>query len=265
MIWPSSIREINALPDSEKYAIYQTLIPEWLFNEYGIETFSHEPQSIVDQPVIIFRCPDKSRSVEITIKRRASELDPLLYLHMADTFNNQLVVLLVVVNDPDAPRFNTDVDVHGNRTQFGTSLRNIAAEVDAMRAGLAPGQVRRGLRKFRDMVPLFETFVGKIGHDIFFIEPLAYHNAIIFERYGFNYLKGYNEMVDIHRQFLPGGTLHQKLSVDQPFRQPSYWQTVRGRSWSIHDGILGHPFTGFQMYKHIHTHAGVNTFPNAIW
>ncbi|MBZ0292315.1 MAG: hypothetical protein K8L99_07080, partial [Anaerolineae bacterium] len=63
----------------------------------------------------------------------------------------------------------------------------------------------------------------------------------------------------------PGGSLYARLRDDNPFRQPTAWQTVRGRSWAIHDGILGYPFTGFQMYKTIGQHAGINTFPDAQW
>jgi hypothetical protein len=134
-----------------------------------------------------------------------------------------------------------------------------------MQAGLAPGQIRAGLRVFKQLVPLFEQFVQRMGHDLFFIEPLAYHNAIIFERYGFNYIRGLQQMHIIHREFQPGGELYKRLSPDQPFRQPAAWQRVRGRAWAIHDGILGHPFTGFQMYKTLGKSAGVNTFPDGEW
>lgn len=260
--WPASIRGINNLPDDEKIAIYRTLLPDWLYTQYGIDpdTLSYEGKRVVQ-----FRAPSNTRGLEVIVRRRAADIDPMLYLNMADTFNNQLLVLLVVVNDPDAPRFNIDRDEEGNPTHLGTTSRNRAAEEAAMRAGLAPGQVRAGLRVFKQLVPLFETFVQRMGHDLFFIEPLAYHNAIVFERYGFNYVRGYQEMVNIHREFQPGGYLHSKLTADNPFRQPDAWRTVRGRSWAIHDGILGHPFTGFQMYKRIGMHAGLNTFPDLQW
>jgi hypothetical protein len=262
--WPPSIREINSLPDEEKHAIYKTLLPDWLYSDYGIDRNSLRLADD-DNPIVTFRCPQGSRAMEISVKRRAMDIDPMLYLNMTDTFNNQLLVLLVVVNDPDAPRFNTDIDQDGNPTQFGTVSRNVIAEEAAMKAGLAPGQVRKGLRAFRQSVPDFEAFVEKMSHDVFFIEPLSYANAIVFERYGFNYLQGHKEMERIHDQFQPGGELHNKLTPDNPFRQPDAWKKIRGRAWAIHDGILGHPFTGFQMYKRLGVHAGVNTFPDAEW
>ncbi len=263
---PHSIREINNLPDSDKHGIYRTLLPDWLFERYGINPDIHQSQ-FHKHPIVSFRCPKGSRSMEITVKRNAADLDAMMYLNMADTFNNQLLVLLVVVNDLDALRFNVDVDQHGNHTHFGTTTRNYAAEQAAMEAGLAPGQIRKGLRVFKESVPIFEQFVSNMGHDMFLIEPLAYHNAIVFERYGFNYLRGRKDMIEINAQFQPGGELYRKLqdSESNIFRQSEHWKTIRGRSWAIHDGILGHPFTGFQMYKRVGIHAGVETFPNATW
>lgn len=259
---PSSIREINLLPDDEKYAVYQTLLPDWLYSAYRID---RQTLSVDGSPVVKFRCPNGSRAVEISVKRQLSDTDPVIYLNMADTFNNQLLVLLLVVNDLDSPRFNIDFDEHGNRTQLGTTGRNLVAEEMAMKAGLAPGQIRKGLRSFSQSLPLLETFVGNMGHDLFLIEPLAYHNAWFFERRGFNYMRGYKEMCRIDAEFRPEGELHKKLSPASIFRQEDCWKSVRGRSWAIHDGILGHPFTGFQMYKRVGVHAGICTFPDATW
>ncbi|MBZ0282775.1 MAG: hypothetical protein K8L97_18690 [Anaerolineae bacterium] len=261
-MWPNSIREINDLPDAEKRAIYTTLLPDWLFTTYNMD---RETLTINGQVAVRFRYPSGSRALEISVKRGPADADPMLYLNMADTFNNQLLVLLVVVNDPDSERFNIDVDEHGNPSHLGTVGRNLSAEESALKAGLAPGQIRKGLRSFRHAVPLFEEFVHSMGHDMFLIEPLAYHNAIVFERYGFNYMRGHQEMIRINKEFQPDGELHLKLTPDRIFRQPDRWKTIRGRSWAIHDGILGHPFTGFQMYKRIGVDAGVNTFPDARW
>lgn len=259
---PTSIRELNNLPIERKNSIYSTLIPGWVYTDYSIDRNSFEKDG---HKVIIFRYPSGSRAVEITVKNKGQDRDPLLYLNMADTFNNQLLVLLVQVNNPHSPRFNTDIDEQGNPTNFGTTSRNIPAEKAAKEFGLAPGQIRQGLRSFRATVPIFEEFVSNLGHDMFFIEPLAYHNAIVFERYGFSYLRGLSEMNHIHQEFQPEGEYHRKLNVSNPFRDKEAWKTVRGRSWAIHDGILGHSFTGFQMYKRIGIDAKVNTFPNAIW
>ncbi len=259
---PSSIREINSLPDADKHSIYKVLLPDWLFSTYGVDrnTLTADGHNVVK-----FRCPSGSRALEITAKRRIQDTDPILYVNIADTFNNQLLVLLVVVNDLESPRFDIDLDENGNKTQLGTNTRNLVAEEAAMKAGLAPGQIRKGLRSFKQSIPTFEDFVQQMGHDLFLIEPLAYHNAIIFERYGFNYIRGHQEMVRINEEFRPQGEIHSKLSDLSVFRSKNAWETVRGRSWAIHDGILGHPFSGFQMYKRIGIHSNVNTFPDSSW
>lgn len=260
--WPNSLRELNNLPEVEKRRCYSTLLPEWLFTSYGVD---RESLSVDGKPVVFFRWPKGSRAFELTVRLHPFDRDPLLYLNMTDTQNNQLLVLLVVINNPDSPRFDIDIDEQGRATTLGTDGRNLVAEVAAMQAGLAPGQIRMGLRVFKQAVPIFEQFVKNLGHEMFIIEPLAYHNAITFERYGFSYMRGRQRMEKIHQAFLPDGELHAKLTPDNPFRQPDYWRSVRGRSWAIHDGILGYPFSDFQMYKRIGVHAGMSTFPESIW
>ena len=255
--WPDSIRGINALPENEKRSLYLTLIPEWLYADGFLD---RETLTVDGQSVVQMRCPKGSRAFEIAIRRRAADKVPMLYLNMADTFNNRLVVLLVAINDPDAPRFDTDYDAEEKRTHFGTVSRNIGEELAAMRAGLAPGQVRAGLRWFRRLVPVFERFVANMGQDLFFMEPLAYHNAIACERNGFSYERGYQEMLRIDQGFQPGGELHASLTPNNPFRHPEFAQSIRGRSWAIHDGILGHPYTGVHMYKRLGIDAGIRTF-----
>ena len=260
---PKSIREINNLSEAEKIKIYSKLLPEWLFVDHDINPDTLNGGN--GHQAIEFKFAEGTRSLEITVKPDHQMIDPLLYLNMADTFNNQIIVLLLVINDLNSPRYDTDVDTDGNKTKFGTASRNIPAELNAMKNGLAPGQVRKGLRSFKHIVPVFEKFIQSMGHDIYFIEPLAYHNAISFEKHGFNYMRGLSEMYSIHQEFQPDGDLYLKLDSDNPFRSINAWQSVRGRSWAIHDGILGKPFTGFQMYKRIYLDANINTFPNARW
>ncbi len=260
--WPYTLQEINDLPEPQKLAIYRTLIPDWLFLRYHID---RETVSVDGRRVVEFRCPAGSRALELTVWHRPEAQDPLLYLHMADSFNSQITVLLLIINDPCAPRFNIDVDEQGRSTELGTAGRNLEEERRAMEHGLAPGQIRAGLRSFRGELPNFERFVSRMGHDLFMIEPLTYHNAIMFESFGFSYMRGRQVMESIHAGFQPGGTLHHCMNGSTPFRTPDGWKTVRGRSWAIHDGILTRPFTGIQMYKRVGHDAGVNTFPNAVW
>jgi hypothetical protein len=173
--------------------------------------------------------------------------------------------LLYILNDPASPRFDVDRRPDGSPTRFGTLKRNLEAELAAMQAGLSPGQVRRGLRLARPATAAFEEFIRSLGHEMYFIEPLYYHNAIIFERYGFTYQVGRRRMEAIQAGFQEGGELRQRLDGSTPFRQPEAADSIRLRSWAIHDGILGEPYTNITMYKKVGTRAGLNTAPGCDW
>ena len=134
-----------------------------------------------------------------------------------------------------------------------------------MQAGLSPGQVRRGLRLSSKAVPTFERFVSRTGHDMVIIEPLTYNNAITYERYGFAYFQGRKRLEWIDAVLRPGGALFHRFDGSTPFRQPDAWKSIRGRSWAIHDGILGEPLGDIRMYKRVGHRAGVNTFPDGSW
>ena len=60
-------------------------------------------------------------------------------------------------------------------------------------------------------------------------------------------------------------SLTERLDGSTPFRQPGAEQTVRGRSWAIHDGLLNEPFAGVEMYKRVGVHAGVSTAAQPSW
>jgi hypothetical protein len=257
-----SIRSINDLGNGAE-TIYRTLIPDPLLTQFQID-----PVTLCDahgHRLAQMGGPPGASSMELKIWHAVDARDPLLYLQLADTAQNQLAVLLLIANNPASPRFDTDRDCAGNPTDFGTSGRNLEAETAAMRAGLAPGQVRRGLRITRQLMPNFEAFVSRLGHQIFFMEPLAYHTAIQFEAYGCAYTLGRARMEWINREFGPCGELTRRLDGSTPFRQPSAPFTLRGRSWAIHDGILGERFSGIRMYKRIGVHANVCTFPDGVW
>ena len=154
---------------------------------------------------------------------------------------------------------------NGLSTVFGTQKRNIDAEIAAMTAGLAPGQVRRGLRLLRNAIQSFENFVTSLNHDIYFVEPLSYHNAVVFEKYGFSYQKGLKLMERIQSGFSPEGDLCNRLDGSGPFRMPEFSQSIRLRSWAIHDGILGEPFSEVTMYKYVGKSGTVDTCFNCSW
>ncbi len=258
-----SISQINNLPDEQKRQVYRHLVPHQIPLRLGID-----PETLVDdkgRSLFELKCSRGASSVELSLRHAWGTADPTMYLQIADTPNNQIEVLLFIINDPYSERFDTDRLLDGTPTYFGTLERNIEEEMRAMRAGLAPGQVRHGLGLTRRLIPTLERFVTGLNHDAVYIQPLAYHNAILFERLGFSYMMGLGRMEWIHKEFVPGGLLFKQLSENNPFRHPGAEASVRGRSWAIHDGILGEPYTGVKMYKRVEIHAGVVTFPHATW
>jgi acetoin utilization protein AcuC len=201
----------------------------------------------------------------MALRQHWDDADPVIYLEMADMSVNQLELVLLVINDPESERYDVDRMPDGRSTSFGTECRNLAEEERAMEAGLAPAQIRHGARLARRLIPQFESSVARLGHDRVHIQPLAYHNAILFERYGFAYSIGRGKMEWIDAEFASGGLLDRRLDGSTPFRQPGAGSTVRGRSWAVHDGILGEPYGGIRMYKRVGIHAGLCTFCDAAW
>ena len=75
---------------------------------------------------------------------------------------------------------------------------------------------------------------------MFFIEPLFYHNAIIFERYGFAYCAGGFDAVTM--QSSSRAAASRAADRRQPVPNAGRMADLLPRSWAIHD-ILGRPFT----------------------
>ncbi len=244
---PSTIGGINMLPDPEKRALYAKYIPQPLLEKYNLPPLT----SAAGYNLLQFRFAPGSTDV--------------LYAHLTDTMNGQIHVLLYILNDPDSPRYDVDKMPDGTPTKFGTLKRNVEAESKACEAGLAPGQVRRGLRLLGPAIEAFEGFITALGHEMYFVEPLYYHNAVIFERYGFSYQMGKRLMESIHAGFQPGGDLSSQLDGSNAFRKSEAAGSIRKRSWAIHDGILGEPFTNVTMYKRVGKQAGVVTAPGCNW
>ena len=256
---PSTIGGINKLPEREKRAIYTRYIPKELIQKFNL------PDLTENKELLQFRFAEGSSDVEMKLYHRASFQDPVLYAHLTDTLNAQIHVLLYILNDPSAPRFDVDRMPDGSPTRFGTLKRNLEAEQAALENGLAPGQVRRGLRLLQPATTAFEEFITSLGHDMYFVEPLYYHNAVIFERYGFAYQVGKRQMERIHAGFQEGGELCLRLNESNPFRSSRAANSIRLRSWAIHDGLLGEPFTNVTMYKRIGKTANISTTPGCAW
>jgi len=256
---PSTIGGINLLPESEKREIYSRYIPLQLIEKYSLRDLEQ------NQDLLRFHFAPGSSDVEMMLYHQANFPDPILYAHLADNINGQIHVLLYILNDPESPRFDVDKMPDGSPTHFGIRKRNLEAELAAMNHGLSPGQVRHGLRSLRQAMGAFEEFMTSLGHDMYYVEPLYYHNAVIFERYGFSYQMGRRLMNEIQAGFGEGGALRQKLDDSNPFRSSQAVNSIRRRSWAIHDGLLGEPFTNVTMYKRVGISANINSTPGCKW
>jgi hypothetical protein len=250
-----SLRDINSLPEREKRTLLVRLLPHRLFSLLGIDR-----RDAVADPRITIIAPDRLGFVRIDV-RSAGDRDPLFFVELADNGFRQMELSFCIICDPASPRFNVDRDAAGRDNWFAALGRNVPEELRAMKAGLFPNQVRRGLGLFADFFPRFERFVDSLGMEMIVAEPLTYDNAIRYEKYGFDYLTGRRLMREIDEGFRPGGRYHARLDGSSPFRMSGMARTVRGRSWAIHDGILDVPWDGVRIYKTVGESAGIDTFP----
>jgi len=228
----SGLIQINALEAPEKEAIYRGLIPPRLL---GLLSSPLQGNSAGKVKVI---APEGLSLARIEVRNNPADQRTLFFLDIAETHFHQMELSFCIINDPASPRFAVDVDENGIDNCFCTLGRNVPEEILAMRAGLYPNQTSRGLRMFGEFFEIFERFVDSLGMEMITAEPLTYDNAVRYERYGFDYLSGRRLMLEIDREFKPGGILFRKLDGSTPFRQPGMERTVHGRSWAIHDGIL---------------------------
>jgi hypothetical protein len=261
---PFTIRQLNNLPENVKRRMYRGLIPPALLTRFGIDPIQWTDTTREER--VFLKAEQNSEKVLITAQNSADSSDEFFALELADNSLNGIELNLIVLNDPTAPRYSIDRTSDGQPTMFGTLQRNREAEEQAMHAGLAPGQVRAGLGGSRAAFEQIDAFLSMLGHRAYFLEPLTYASAWVFEKRGFAYVRGHKLMDDIHREFQPGGRLYECLEDGSPFRKRAEAHTVRGRAWAIHDGILDAlelRWDKIRMVKQIGRHAGVETFPQA--
>ena len=260
--YPLGIRSINALPYDAKQRFYRTLVPPELLGRLGINPILWRGSGYT---VELFAEPDSGK-VNISINNPEDARDAYFVLELQDNATNGIDLNLILLNDPFAEKFDIEHDSQGKQTHWGTVTRNLVEEERAMRAGLAPAQVRAGMGFSREVLQQLDVFLALCARQAVSLEPLTYVSAWIFEKRGFAYVRGHKLMDDIQREFQPGGKLHAALDGSTPFRSPDAWQSVRGRAWAIHDGILeaiGERWRDLRMIKVVGKHAGVETFPGA--
>lgn len=264
------LQEINNSSNQVKEGIYRSLIPPAIFDRFQINPITfcdadgHRMVRLYAQP--------KDKTTLLEIKLVPSDKDCIYSLQIADTIDRIKMNLdFIIINNPFGSRFDTDIDAQGRDTLFGTATRNIESEIAAMKAGLFPGQVRKGLGLMHEFMTCMRHFCRMFGIRTISLEALFYHNAISYEQLGFTYFEGYKRLHRIDELFSQDGKLTQFLDGSTPFRQPGFERTVLGRSWAIHDGILedlkddpildGH-WESPQMYIMVENPRPSITFPN---
>jgi hypothetical protein len=258
---PTSISSISRLDTAQRREIYARLIPPEILADFGLSPYLVD---VGGNDLLEIDTAPGGSAVELSLFHQNGARDPILYGHLTDSLNGQIHVLLYIMNNPHAPRFDVDQLPDGSPTRFGTLARNLEAEAAALKAGLLPGQIREGLHRLKEAQASFERFVASLGHGLYFVEPLYYHNAIIFEQYGFAYQSGRRLMERIHRGFSAGGEFLEALDGSL-FRNKEAERSIRWRSWAIHDGIMGQPFDRVTMYKTIGKGASMSTAPGLSW
>lgn len=256
----TSLAAINRLDEPEKEVIYGDLLPPRLLSLLRLD-----PQTLLNpdgERLVRVIAPTGLGFARIEVRIRPAEQDTVFFAELSDTQYHQMELSFCIICDPTAPRFAVDVTEAGTVNWFTSQGRNIPEELRAMEAGLFPNQTRRGLRMFGEFFPRVERLTDRLGMEMIVAEPLTYDNAIRYERYGFDYLTGKRLMLEIDREFHPGGLLFKRLDGSTPFRMPGMERTVRGRSWAIHDGIMDEPWDDLRIYKMIGSNAGLNTFPD---
>lgn len=258
-----SIQELNGLPPDLREGLYSRLVPPELFRRLGVDPATGT--NAAGHRVLRVVAPSEASWARVEVRASRDDRDPLLLVDVEMSALSVPELSFVQITDPGAQRFAIDRDEDGQDTLFGTLTRNLGEEARALGAGLAPGQVRRGLRLLGPVLEAMERFCRLLGKDLFLVEPLFYHSALLYERHGCGYLLGRELIDEIHGEFEPGGRLHAALDGSTPFRQPGFDRTVRGRSWAIHDGVLsavdGVAWGGVKMYRPAGGSTGAATFP----
>lgn len=263
----SSIQDLNGLPAPLRDGLYARLIPPEALARISV----HPAVGANGAASRLIRvvAPPGQNWARVEVRASPDDRDPLVLVDVEMSPFAVPELSFVQVTDPSAARFGIDRDESGQDTLFGTLTRNLPEERRALEAGLAPGQVRRGLRFLGPVLSAMEDFCRLLGKELFLVEPLFYHSALLYERHGCGYLLGRELMEEIHAEFQPGGRLQSALDGSTPFRQPSFERTIRGRSWAIHDGLLGAlggpSWSGVKMYRLAGRAAEVVTFPGATY
>jgi hypothetical protein len=257
------IAELNMLPPGVREEIYLRLVPDRLLAVLALERRCLRSDG--GDPLVRITAPDEASWARVELRAAADDRDPALLIDVGTSAFGVPELSLVQINDPRSARFAIDRDEDGLDTLLGTVRRNEPEERRAMAAGLAPGQVRPGLRMLGAVLESMDDFCRLLGQEFYLVDPLFYHSAILYERRACGYFLGRDRMEAIHQGFQAGGELRRRLDDSSPFRRRGSEGTARGRSWAIHDGVLDSPWDGVKMFRAPDAPVAISTFPGGVY
>src|SRR5512141_1321309 len=103
---PISIRDLNNLPESAKPRIYRNLIPPHLLAQFDIDPISW--QGPTGESHVRLIAEPASGSLHLGAKLSVDSTDEFLTIELTDNANNGIDLNLLLLNDPNSPRFKTD-------------------------------------------------------------------------------------------------------------------------------------------------------------
>ncbi len=182
----SSIQEINQLPREMAEGLYARLVPDDLLTRFAID-----PQTLQGPEgtrLVRITAPADKPWARVEVRSSTEDRDPALLVDVEMSARSVPALAFVQITNPRAARYGIDRDPEGRDTLFGTVSRNVEEEIRARNDGLAPGQVRRGLTMLPKVLEAMDGFCRLMGTELYLIEPLFYHSAILYERHGCGYL-----------------------------------------------------------------------------
>src|SRR5574341_788115 len=99
-----SLRQINDMPAAERDPWYLSLVPPALCRRFGLDAGACTDPT--GRCLARVEPLAKRPTVQISLKHRADALDPVFFLRLNETQYGNLEIRLIVLSDPEGPRFN---------------------------------------------------------------------------------------------------------------------------------------------------------------
>jgi len=138
---PTTIYELNRMPEEERSALLSLLVPARLFSMFTIDPRTFRNRS--GKVCVKFTCPDEMPFFQIDVRRDPADTDAAYFLDVSTSAFGQMEISFIIVNDPDGERFGIDRTKTGTRRisgpRGGTCRRNFGRWRPDSRRGRCAG------------------------------------------------------------------------------------------------------------------------------